>query len=230
MVGLMTIGSRLLIPLSALVLGMMPPDAVAEPITRVDQVPGGGFVGDTWTFRCPAGGAADVQVDTFIDVPFENSVFASALDPVIEVYDGRGNLVAQADDELQCTALSICEAGCPGIRFRCGTGIRHSITVRDAGVLVGCSLGGSYSLLVEVFNAAGSSRPQREVKLGGGVSQNVPRFILQDGLIGRAGPVINNGAIPIPPLDAAVESAGASSKAGEVDATSKLGDLTAAVK
>ena len=45
----------------------------------------------------------------------------------------------------------------------------------------------------------GQSLPNREVKLGGGVAQNLPAWIRRTGLINRRGPVIDDGLAPIVP-------------------------------
>ena len=224
-------GSCLLAPLviSATILAMSAPEALAEPIVRVDHVPGGGFVGDTWTFQCPPGGSAEISVDIFGDVPLETG-FASALDPAIEVYDGSGKLIAEADDELQCSSPSICDAGCPGVVFQCETGLKHSVAVRDVGALVDCSGGGAYFLLIEVLDEDGTSLPGNAVKLGGGVRRNIPAFILADGFVGRKGPVIDDGPLPLPAQEPAEASSGALGKSAQRDVASKLRALSTAVK
>lgn len=186
--------SCLCILLAVFSLGVMPFDSRAAEIRRVDEVPGGGFVGDLWTFRCPAGGSVDVRVDTFPDVALNGGVF-SALDPVLEIYDGRGNLLALGDDEVLCSAALFCDAACPAVTFACGQGVRHSIVIRDAGALPDCFGGGSYELVVEAFGAGGGSRLQSSVQLGGGPFQELPQWLVNTGVTGRRGPVVDDGPV-----------------------------------
>jgi hypothetical protein len=49
--------------------------------------------------------------------------------------------------------------------------------------------------------------PNAQVKLGGGVAQNVPPFILALGIAGRRGPVINDGPTQLQPTVLSVERA-----------------------
>lgn len=166
---------------------------------RVDWTPGGGFVGDTWTFQCPAGGSVFVAADAFADRPVAEDEFETGLDLVLEVFDGQGNLLAAGDDEFECAGAVACGAGCPALEATCGQGLTHSVVVRDAGVLEGCEGGGAYALTLEVTSEEGRSLPNREVKLGGGVAQNLPAWIRRTGLINRRGPVIDDGLAPIVP-------------------------------
>jgi hypothetical protein len=192
------------------VLVFGPAEMLADPVTRIDHVPGGGFVGDTWTFTCPRGGSFSLAVNTFPDVPVDGG-FASALDPIVEVYDGRGNLLAVGDDETECTAESLCGAACPVAAATCGRGRNHSVVVSDAGALEGCEIGGSYVLAVEILNRSGRSLGENRVKLGGGPASQVPRFILDQGLAGVQGPAIDDGFRPLlPEVTAANQTAGAS--------------------
>jgi hypothetical protein len=169
----------------------------AEEINRVEWSPGGGFVGDVWRFRCPAGGSVAAGVDTFGDVPTPDGAFESTLDPALEIYDGRGNLLAAGDDEAACSAPPQCGAGCPVVTVACGQGAaNHTIVVRDAGVLLDCAGGGSYLLNVEVFNQSGRSLPPSRVALGGGEQRNLPQWLAASGLVGARGPLVNDGFVP----------------------------------
>jgi hypothetical protein len=189
----------LLIPCSALVLSALPADGRANSVLRINHVPGGGLVGDVWTFRCPVGGRAAITVDALADVPEEEDGSASNLDPTLKIYDGLGDVVAAGDDELACSARSSCEAKCPSVDFECGSGVVHSIVVADAGLRPGCAGGGTYLLSVEVLDAGGGPRIPGQVQLGGGPPQAVPPFLLAGGLVGRRGPVIDDGSLGLLP-------------------------------
>jgi hypothetical protein len=89
------------------------PTVYSAEFTRVEWSPGGGFVGDVWTFRCPAGGSVFASADAFPDRPVGENAFESALDLVLEVFDGQGNPLAASDDDFECVAPIACGAGCP---------------------------------------------------------------------------------------------------------------------
>jgi hypothetical protein len=173
------------------------PTVYSAEFTRVEWSPGGGFVGDVWTFRCPAGGSVFASADAFADRPVGENAFESALDLVLEVFEGQGNPLAASDDDVECAAPIACGGGCPVLEVQCGRGLTHSRVVRDAGVLEGCDGGGAYLLILEVTSEAGQSLPNSEVKLGGGVTQNVPPWIRRQGVAGRRGPVLNDGPVPL---------------------------------
>jgi hypothetical protein len=191
------VNSIILAPLVVVALASVALESHGEPISRIDGVPGGGWLGDLWGFRCPPGGRVQVQVDVLGDIPLENNVFASRLDPAVDIFDGRGNLLAQGDDELLCTPVLGCDAGCPAVSVACGQGARHTLVVRDAGFLPGCFGGGTYQLSIEVFNANRRSLSPGQVRLGGGVPRNVPQFVINEGFSGRSGPVVDDGVVPL---------------------------------
>lgn len=164
-------------------------------IGRVDWAAGGRFIGDLWTFRCPAGGSVSASVDTLGDyaVTDGDGGFVSGLDPTLGIFDARGNLIARSDDEQACSVPTRCGAECPSVEVPCARGAKHSILVRDAGILPECTGGGGYLLIVEVFNEAGESLGPRAVRLGGGPRRNLPPWLLETGLVGRQGPVVDDG-------------------------------------
>ena len=92
--------------------------AAAEEVNRSNWVPNVGNLnfeageqplGDLWTFRCPAGATVGLSVDTKDDT----DLGLSDIDPVLLVVDPSGNLVAFADDEIDCTYLPICGFALP---------------------------------------------------------------------------------------------------------------------
>ena len=183
--------------------------ASAEPISRSNWVPNVGQLnvegeqplGDLWTFRCPEGGTVNVSVDTTDDT----DAAQSDIDPVLLVVDGAGNLLAFADDDVDCTYPPVCGFFCPSVSaLACGSegnnddnddnDGRHSIIVRDFGSS-GCVGGGGYNLVVEVFTADGSQLSERRVDLGGGPERDVPKYALD---LGKAptGPALDDEDVP----------------------------------
>jgi hypothetical protein len=178
-------------------------------IGRVDWAAGGRLIGDLWTFRCPAGGSVSASVDTIGDyaVPDgDGGGFVSGLDPSLGILDSQGNLIARADDEQACNMPTRCDAGCPSVEVPCARGgVKHSILVRDAGILPECTGGGGYLLIIEVFNRDGESLSARAVKLGGGPRRNLPPWLLDTGLVGRQGPVVDDGPALTAPSEETTE-------------------------
>jgi hypothetical protein len=168
----------------------------AEELTRVDWTPGGGRSGDLWTFNCPVGGSLAISVDVLDDRPQDDGSFASALDPIIDIFDGEGNYLGGGDAEFECSVASSCDAACPAVEFPCGDGLRHSVTVRDTGFLSSCTGGGTYVLRVEVLDESGESLANPQVQLGGGPPRDVPPFLIDFGIAGRRGPAVDNGPTP----------------------------------
>ncbi len=134
------------------------------------------------------------------------------IDPVLLVVDGAGNLLAFADDEVDCTYPPVCGFFCPSVtEVACGSAGRrhggdddddeepHSIIVRDFGTATqtgtACQEGGGYNLVVEVFKADGRQLSERRVELGGGPDRDVPRYALD---LGKAptGPALDDEDVP----------------------------------
>jgi hypothetical protein len=192
--------------------------ASAEPISRSNWIPNVGQLnfdegeqplGDLWTFKCPEGGTVNVSVDTKDDT----EAAESEIDPVLLVVDGVGNLLAFADDDVDCTYPPVCGFACPSVTaLACGSqgddhnensdrsdrnddsDGEHSLIVRDFGAL-GCTDGGGYNLVVEVFKADGSQLSERRVELGGGPKRDVPKYALE---LGKAptGPALDDEDVP----------------------------------
>jgi hypothetical protein len=122
-------------------VGVAASEASAEPISRSNWVPNVGQLnvegeqplGDLWTFKCPKGGTVNVSVDT----KDATDAASSDIDPVLLVVDGAGNLLAFADDDVDCTYPPVCGFFCPSVSaLACGGGgehSEHSIIVRDFG-------------------------------------------------------------------------------------------------
>ena len=188
------------------------PLAVAEPISRSNWVPNVGQLnvegeqplGDLWTFKCPKGGTVNISVDTKDDTDEAQS----DIDPVLLVVDGAGNLLAFADDDVDCTYPPVCGFACPSVTaVACGSDSGrnahhedkepHSIIVRDFGAAgdPACQEGGGYNLVVEVFNADGRQLSERKVELGGGPEREVPEYALD---LGKAptGPSLDDEDVP----------------------------------
>jgi hypothetical protein len=191
------------------------PQASAEPISRSNWIPNVGFLnvegeqplGDLWTFNCPKGGTVNVSVDTKDDT----DIAQSDIDPVLLVVDGAGNLLAAADDTIECTYTPVCQFACPSVSgVACGNDGHtdddrdgsqrepHSIIVRDFGVDgagTPCQEGGGYSLVVEVFGADGRQLSEKKVDLGGGPKRDVPKYALD---LGKAptGPALDDEDVP----------------------------------
>jgi hypothetical protein len=180
------------------------PRTSAEPISRSNWVPNVGQLnvdgeqplGDLWTFKCPKGGTINVSVDTKDDT--DNA--ESYIDPVLLLVDGQGNLLAFADDDVDCTYPPVCGFFCPSIAaVACGKGENHSLIVRDFGAAIGpdeaCQGGGGYNLVLEVFRADGRQVPERRVELGGGQKRKVPEWAPDFGTA-PTGPVLDDEDVP----------------------------------
>jgi hypothetical protein len=180
------------------------PQASAEPISRSNWIPNVGQLnledeqplGDLWTFRCPRGGTVNVSVDTKDDT----DTARADIDPVLLVVDGAGNLLAFADDDVDCSYPPVCGFFCPSVTaVACGSGGRHSVIVRDFGAAdatgTPCQEGGGYGLRVEVFTANGRQVPEPLVDLGGGPRRNVPKWALDLGKA-PAGPALDDEDVP----------------------------------
>jgi hypothetical protein len=180
------------------------PQASAEPISRSNWVPNVGQLnlegeqplGDLWTFKCPEGGTVNASVDTKDDT----DAAESDIDPVLLLVDGRGNLLAFGDDDVDCSYPPVCGFSCPSIAaVACGRGENHSLVVRDFGAAdatgTACQEGGGYNLIVEVFKAGGSQLSERRVELGGGPKNKVPKWALD---LGKApiGPALDDEDVP----------------------------------
>jgi hypothetical protein len=185
-------------------VAVLAPQASAEPVSRSNWVPNVGQLnlegeqplGDLWTFKCPRGGTVNVFVDTKDDT----DTAQSDIDPVLLVVDGAGNLLAFADDEVDCTYPPVCGFFCPSVtEVACGRGDKHSVVVRDFGAAnatgTPCQEGGGYGLTVEVFTAHGRQVPEKFVELGGGPKRKVPKWALDLGKA-PAGPALDDEDVP----------------------------------
>ncbi|MDF2765694.1 MAG: hypothetical protein K0S81_2688 [Rhodospirillales bacterium] len=201
--GTATSSIRLLV-LAATVLMGAPAPAAADKLHRSNSVPNVGELtsgeqplGDLWTFRCPRGGSVTVAVDTKDDTDDGGS----AIDPVLVVFDGQGNVIAFGDDEDECSYRPLCGFRCPSVRADCGLRGRHSIVVRDFGVAdrpePACQEGGGYELSVEVLDAARQPLSEQKVKLGGGPRKiaSLPAW-LRDARSAPARPALDDEAVP----------------------------------
>jgi hypothetical protein len=188
-------------------VGVAASEASAEPISRSNWVPNVGQLnvegeqplGDLWTFKCPKGGTVNVSVDT----KDATDAASSDIDPVLLVVDGAGNLLAFADDDVDCTYPPVCGFFCPSVSaLACGGGgehSEHSIIVRDFGAAdatgTPCQEGGGYNLIVEVFTQDGRQLSERRVELGGGPERDVPKYALK---LAKAptGPALDDEDVP----------------------------------
>jgi hypothetical protein len=190
--------------LTTCALGGVGAIAAADEVRRSNRVPNVGSLvageqplGDLWTFRCPQGGSVRVAVDTKDDTDDGGS----AIDPVLVVFDGQGNVIGFGDDEDECSYRPLCGFRCPSVRADCGLRGRHSIVVRDFGVAdrpePACQEGGGYELSVEVLAAGRQPLSERKVKLGGGPRKiaSLPAW-LRDARSAPAGPALDDEAVP----------------------------------
>ena len=154
-----------LVVLTTCALGGVGAIAAADEVRRSNRVPNVGSLvageqplGDLWTFRCPQGGSVRVAVDTKDDTDDGGS----AIDPVLVVFDGQGNVVGFGDDEDECSYRPLCGFRCPSVRADCGLRGRHSIVVRDFGVAdrpePACQKGGGVRAQPSRCSTPGGSR------------------------------------------------------------------------
>jgi len=174
--------------------------AAADEVNRSNWVPNVGNLdleageqplGDLWTFRCPAGATVGLSVDTKDDT----DVGLSLIDPVLLVIDPSGNLVAFADDEIDCTYLPACGFNCPSAQgISCGKGGTYGVVVRDYGAS-DCVGGGGYELTLVVDGSAGRRERKPGAGLGGGPGRHVPPWAVA---LGKApvGPALDDEDVP----------------------------------
>jgi hypothetical protein len=144
----------------------------------------GRILGDLWTFNCPAGGSFEVLVDT---------MEGGAIDPAVSIFDGRGNRITGADDDVACTN-NPCTGSCPFAQGSCGTGSVHSIAVFNP-VIGGTCTGGGYRLVVNVFDQRGQQLTESAIRLGGGPARRVPAWAVAEGAA-PAGPALDDEFVP----------------------------------
>lgn len=147
-------------------------------------------LGDLYTFQCPEGGTVSVAIDTKDDL----DVGESHLDPVLEIYDAGGNLVAIGDDEEECTYPPVCGFGCPSAQdVECGAGGLFSLVVRDFGTAnksaEHCREGGGYELALKTLSTPGLA------DLGGGAPRELPAWLTQQGFPTQA-PGLDDENVP----------------------------------
>lgn len=148
-------------------------------------------LGDLWTFECPEGGKITAAVDTKDDLDAEES----AIDPILEVLDGTGKVLASGDDEVDCTYPPSCGFACPQVQeVPCGRANPHSLLVRDFGGSF-CTGGGGYELTLKVFDKWGGKVAEEEVQIGGGAKRNVPDWAVEEGKA-PVGPALDDENVP----------------------------------
>lgn len=201
-----TIGVMLITAL--VVLGLGTPgyadndkDKGKDKIIRSSWVPNVGVLsdqeqplGDLWTFECPEGGKITAAVDTKDDL----DTGESTIDPILEVLDGTGSLLAVADDEVDCTYPPVCGFACPQVQeVPCGGANPHSLLVRDFGAAgSGCTQGGGYELTLKVFDKWGGKVAEEKVQIGGGAKRNVPDWAVEEGKA-PVGPALDDENVPL---------------------------------
>ena len=150
--------------------------------------PGEYPLGDLYLFRCPQGGTFDARIDTKDDL----DIAESCLDPVLEVFDTAGGLVAFGDDDFDCANPLSCGFSCPLVTgVPCGNGGPFSLVVRDYGTASAtgehCDKGGGYELELEVFDASGQPVSVNQVAIGlGGSLRAVPLWARNLGFTRRS--------------------------------------------
>lgn len=154
-------------------------------------------LGDLWTFECPEGGTVSARVDTKDDT----DTGVSDIDPILEVLDGKGNVLAFADDNVDCTYPPECGFQCPEVTsVPCGRGDSHSLLVRDFGTAsitdIQCAKGGGYALTVTVFDHKGNPVAAKKVELGGGAEREVPEWAVEEGKA-PVGPALDDENVPL---------------------------------
>jgi hypothetical protein len=175
----------------------------ADKIIRSSWVPNVGVLtddeqplGDLWTFECPKGGTVSARVDTKDDL----DTGQANIDPILEVLDGRGSLLAFADDEVECTYPPVCGYQCPRVKeVSCGEANPHSLLVRDFGTAfleIPCATGGGYELTVTVFDQRGHQIAEQKVQLGGGAKRHVPDWAVEEGKA-PVGPALDDENVPL---------------------------------
>jgi len=196
-------------PATGMVAGWVPNNGAAPETGHPGGTPETPL-GDLWTFRCPAGGNVFVLVDTKDDL----DTGTSCLDPVVQIFDARGQLIATGDDEIPCRHPTACGYQCPALYVPCATrvdrrgrarGSRHSLVVRDFGDATlnapeACSKGGGYTLEVAVYDSEGRRLSPRWLALGGGPARKLPSWVRRAG-IPSVGPALDDEGVPLEPLE-----------------------------
>jgi hypothetical protein len=175
--------------------------AFSQEVLRTNYVPSGdysqGIVGDLWKFTCPPGGSVSVAVDTKND----NGNGTSNLNLRFEIADRRGNLLAVADEDMDCQYTSVCGYDCPQVvDLACGLGNPHTIVIYShpsnaanshTGQL--CTGGGGYDLSVSAVNRKGVNVKERVLALGGSAKRFTPPWA---GGVGLQGPALDDEGVP----------------------------------
>jgi hypothetical protein len=179
-------------------------DSEKDKLIRSSWVPNVGFLtddeqplGDLWTFECPWGGMVSARVDTKDD----RDTAQSNVDPILEVLDGEGGLLAFAGDNVECTYPPVCGFACPRVtEVPCGKDNPHSLLVRDFGAAFfteeACATGGGYELTVTVFDPEGNRVAASKVQLGGGATRQVPDWAVEEGKA-PVGPALDDENVPL---------------------------------
>ena len=153
-------------------------------------------LGDLYTFNCPAGGIVDVFVDTKDDLDSSES----CLDPVLEIFNSSGEILAVGDDEAECKYPPVCGFGCPAVQgLSCGSGGEFSLVIRDFGTAskdgIFCNKGGGYELELAAFDSSGVPVDASQLALGGGPASGLPAWLSALG-IPKLGPVLDDENVP----------------------------------
>ena len=151
-----------------------------------------------YTFHCPSKGTVSILVDTTDDTGANQS----NLDLVLEVTDGKGNLLLQpfgnpnltGDDEAACTFIPGCGFACPQvIDLACGKGNPHTLAIFSFPTAPGCIGGGGYILTISALNKKGKVVKDKAIKLGGGPPRKTPKWA--DGVV-KNQPALNDEGVP----------------------------------
>lgn len=193
--------------------------AFAEQVERLEDLPAqpefvpSGSV-DVWTFNCPAGGSAEIKVDTVSMAA--NGM--SPLNPAVLVYRGNTPL-GVGDEEMNCSATPDCPNLCVDLTVACAAEGEHNILVFNKSGDNACGKAtGTYKLLLEVFegpNETGNSLSAAQTALGGKPVTN----IFADGARFQSGPaeddVYWDGAFPLTATDSVTSSASEQNSRGQ---------------
>jgi hypothetical protein len=155
--------------------------------------------GDVWTLSCPKGARLTLIVDTKAD----RNDGKSNIDPHTWIFDSKGNLVDEGDDEMVnfggCTHEPVCGYDCARTIIAECSDKPYTLAIADGGPSkadVGgndlCLGGGGY--VIKATAVRGGKDVSDEVVIGGGPKPKLPKWLVDQ--IPSRRPLIDDDEFP----------------------------------
>lgn len=152
--------------------------------------------GDVWTLSCPKGS----KVTLFVDTKADRNDGKANVDPHTWVFDSKGRLVDEGDDEIACTHEPVCGYRCTrNIIVECSDKLTpYTLAIADGGPTKGdvggpnlCIGGGGYRLIA---SAELRGKDVSDEVVLGGLKAKLPDWLAS--AIPSRRPLIDDGDIP----------------------------------